>query len=561
MKMEFDRRWLDPDKAGTDLAARAAEIAADPQLMAECFGGELEFGTAGLRGILDAGTARMNRLTVGKATQGLAQVLQEEYEDPGVAIAYDSRHFSREFAEEAAGILAANGVHVWIYPELMPTPALSYAVRELGCQSGIMITASHNPPEYNGYKVYDHTGGQIVSGFARRVSSAIAAVDPFDGVRRSSLEEGLQNGSIEYLTQEFIDGYIKAVLQLQLEPGLYRESGLKIAYSPLNGAGHKSVIAALSQAGLEEIYVVADQSRPNGDFPTCPSPNPENPDTMKMTIDLGRYIRADIAFATDPDSDRIGVTAPEADGSWRLFTGNELGVLLLDYICRQRTAQGTMPAHPVAVMSIVSTPMAARVAEHWGVELRRVLTGFKYIGDVMNQLVEAGEPERFLMGFEESCGYLTGLHVRDKDAVNAALLVCEMAAHYKMEGKTLCQVMDELYAQYGTYYTKADSFAFAGAGAMERMGAVMDRLRREQLPEIAGATVADFTDYRNIAATGLPAADVLTWELEDGCAVTARPSGTEPKLKLYFTVRADNREACLQRYEALRTAMTGAAGL
>ena len=559
--MEFDRRWLDPDKAGTDLAARAAEIAADPQLMAECFGGELEFGTAGLRGILDAGTARMNRLTVGKATQGLAQVLQEEYEDPGVAIAYDSRHFSREFAEEAAGILAANGVHVWIYPELMPTPALSYAVRELGCQSGIMITASHNPPEYNGYKVYDHTGGQIVSGFARRVSSAIAAVDPFDGVRRSSLEEGLQNGSIEYLTQEFINGYIKAVLQLQLEPGLYRESGLKIAYSPLNGAGHKSVIAALSQAGLEEIYVVADQSRPNGDFPTCPSPNPENPDTMKMTIDLGKYIRADIAFATDPDSDRIGVTAPEADGSWRLFTGNELGVLLLDYICRQRTAQGTMPAHPVAVMSIVSTPMAARVAEHWGVELRRVLTGFKYIGDVMNQLVGAGEPERFLMGFEESCGYLTGLHVRDKDAVNAALLVCEMAAHYKMEGKTLCQVMDELYAQYGTYYTKADSFAFAGAGAMERMGAVMDRLRREQLPEIAGAAVAGFTDYRNIAATGLPAADVLTWELEDGCAVTARPSGTEPKLKLYFTVRADNREACLQRYEALRTAMTGAAGL
>lgn len=561
MKMEFDRRWLDPDKAGTDLAARAAEIAADPQLMAECFGGELEFGTAGLRGILDAGTARMNRLTVGKATQGLAQVLQEEYEDPGVAIAYDSRHFSREFAEEAAGILAANGVHVWIYPELMPTPALSYAVRELGCQSGIMITASHNPPEYNGYKVYDHTGGQIVSGFAQQVSSAIAAVDPFDGVRRSSLEEGLQNGSIEYLTQEFIDGYIKAVLQLQLEPGLYRESGLKIAYSPLNGAGHKSVIAALSQAGLEEIYVVADQSRPNGDFPTCPSPNPENPDTMKMTIDLGKYIRADIAFATDPDSDRIGVTAPETDGSWRLFTGNELGVLLLDYICRQRTARGTMPAHPVAVMSIVSTPMAARVAEHWGVELRRVLTGFKYIGDVMNQLVEAGEPERFLMGFEESCGYLTGLHVRDKDAVNAALLVCEMAAHYKMEGKTLCQVMDELYAQYGTYYTKADSFAFAGAGAMERMSAVMDRLRREQLPEIAGATVAGFTDYRNIAATGLPAADVLTWELEDGCAVTARPSGTEPKLKLYFTVRADNREACLQRYEALRTAMTGAAGL
>lgn len=284
------------------------------------------------------------------------------------------------------------------------------------------------------------------------------------------------------------------------------------------------MIAALSQAGLEEIYVVADQSRPNGDFPTCPSPNPENPDTMKMTIDLGRYIRADIAFATDPDSDRIGVTAPEADGSWRLFTGNELGVLLLDYICRQRTAQGTMPAHPVAVMSIVSTPMAARVAEHWGVELRRVLTGFKYIGDVMNQLVEAGEPERFLMGFEESCGYLTGLHVRDKDAVNAALLVCEMAAHYKMEGKTLCQVMDELYAQYGTYYTKADSFAFAGAGAMERMGAVMDRLRREQLPEIAGAAVAGFTDYRNIAATGC-----LPLMCSPGSWRTAAPSPPGPR--------------------------------
>lgn len=559
--MEFDRRWLDPDKAGAELAARAAEIAADPELLAECFGGELEFGTAGLRGILDAGTARMNRLTVGKATQGLARVLLEDHDCPGVAIAYDSRHFSREFAEEAAGILAANGVHVWIYPELMPTPALSYAVRELGCQSGIMITASHNPPEYNGYKVYDHTGGQIVSEFAQRVSEAIASVDPFDGVRRSSLEEGLQSGSIEYLTQEFIDGYIEAVLRLQLEPGIFRKSGLKIAYSPLNGAGHKSVIAALSRAGLEEIYVVADQSRPNGDFPTCPSPNPENPDTMKMTLDLGRYIQADIAFATDPDSDRIGVAAPEADGSWRLFTGNELGVLLLDYICRQRTAQGTMPRNPVAVMSIVSTPMAARVAEHWGVEMRRVLTGFKYIGDVMNQLVSAGEPERFLMGFEESCGYLTGMHVRDKDAVNAALLVCEMAAHYKLEGRTLCAVMDELYAEYGTYYTKADSFAFAGAGAMERMGAVMDHLRAEHLPEIAGTAVTGFTDYRDTSATGLPSADVLTWELADGCAVTARPSGTEPKLKLYFTVRAGSREECLQRYDALRAAMTGAAGL
>ena len=559
--MNFDRRWLDAALAGEELAEETARMAGDEALLRECFGGELEFGTAGLRGIMGAGTARMNRVTVGKATQGLAEVLLEENASPSVAIAYDSRHHSAEFAREAAAILTANGIRVHLYPELMPTPALSYAVRELGCDAGIMITASHNPPAYNGYKVYDRSGGQIISEFAARVSRAIAGVDPFTGVRRGDFSAQLEGGKIQMISPEFIQQYIDAVREQMLDRTAFVDSDIKVAYSPLNGAGHNSVIAALYQSGLEEIYVVADQSRPDGSFPTCPSPNPENRETMQMAIDLARYIGGDIAFATDPDSDRLGVAAREADGSYRLFTGNELGVLLLDYICRVRQELGRMPRNPVAVKSIVSTPLARRVAEKYGVEMVDTLTGFKYIGDVMNRLVEAGEGERFLMGFEESCGYLTGLHVRDKDAVNAALLVCEMTAHYKKQGRSLCQMLDALYEEFGSYLTRADSFAFAGAGAMERMAAVMERLRGLRVEELAGSPVTDFRDYRDTGATGLPAADVLSYTLADGCNVTVRPSGTEPKLKLYFTVREDSPERCRQRYVRLRQAAVELAGL
>lgn len=558
--MELDRRWLDPALAGAELAAETARLAEDAALLRECFGTELAFGTAGLRGIMGAGTARMNHITVGKATQGLAACLLEDNPTPKVAIAYDSRRHSADFAREAAAILAENGIQVYLYSELMPTPALSYAVRELGCDGGIMITASHNPPEYNGYKVYDRTGGQIITEFAARVSRAIAAVDPFAGVRRGDYSQLLKAGKICIIPQEFADRYIAAVRGQMLNKQAFVDSTLKVAYSPLNGAGHKSVIAALYQSGLEEIYVVADQSRPDGDFPTCPSPNPENRETMQMVVELARYIGADIAFATDPDSDRIGVAALD-NGEYRLFTGNELGVLLLDYICRTHLERGTLPQRPVAVKSIVSTPLARRVADKYGVKMVDTLTGFKYIGDVMNRLVDAGEGERFLLGFEESCGYLTGLHVRDKDAVNAALLVCEMAAVYKKQGRTLCQALDGIYAEFGSYLTRADSFAFQGAGAMEQMAGVMQRLRQSGLTRIAGSEVLSLTDYRDSGATGLPAADVLSYTLKDGCNVTVRPSGTEPKLKIYFTVCADSPEQCRERYAQLRAAAMELAGL
>ena len=558
--MEFDRRWLDPALAGEELAARTARVMEDPALLEGCFSGGLEFGTAGLRGIMDTGTARMNRITVGRATQGLAAVLLEERPDPQVAIAYDSRHQSRAFAEEAAAVLAASGVRAWIYPRLMPTPALSYAVRRLGCDAGIMITASHNPPAYNGYKVYDRTGGQIVSAFAARVQAAIDATDPFTGVRRGDYAALLAEGQIREIPDQVREDYLAEVLRLQLRPGILAESGLVVAYSPLNGAGHRPVIDALTRAGLEELYLVADQSKPDGDFPTCPSPNPENPEAMKMVLDLARLIQADLAFATDPDSDRIGVAAREEDGGYRLLSGNEFGVLLLDYICRTRKAAGTLPERPLAVTSIVSTPMARQVAKKYGVELVEVLTGFKYIGDEMNRLEAAGEGERFLMGFEESCGYLTGMHVRDKDAVNAALLAAEMAAACKLEGRTLCQALDELYAEHGTWFTKADSFAFTGPAPMEAMAAVMERLRRETVDAVAGSPVTVRTDYAR-DDTGLPRADVLAWELADGCRVIARPSGTEPKLKFYFAVRGAGRPACEARYQALRAEMTARAGL
>ena len=564
--MQEYEKWLHSPALSPEEHAELESIKDDPKEIESRFFGPLEFGTAGLRGTMYTGLHNMNIHVIRWATQGFADVIAAEGEEGkrrGVAICMDCRNHSMEFARAAAEVCAANGIHVRIFDSLRPTPELSFAVREYGCQAGINVTASHNPKEYNGYKVYWSDGAQLPPHHADAIAKRLEEIDIFDGVKRMDFEEAVKSGLIETMGDETDRKFMANVTAMinDRETVAKVADTFKLVYTPFHGCGYKLVPEALTALGIKHLIPVPEQMVIDGNFPTVVSPNPENPEGFYLAIDLAKKNDVDFILGTDPDSDRIGVAAPEADGSWRLFTGNELGVLLLDYICRQRTAQGTMPRNPVAVMSIVSTPMAARVAEHWGVEMRRVLTGFKYIGDVMNQLMSAGEPERFLMGFEESCGYLTGMHVRDKDAVNAALLVCEMAAHYKLEGKTLCAVMDGLYAEYGTYYTKADSFAFAGVGAMERMGAVMDQLRAEHLPEIAGTAVTGFTDYRDTSATGLPSADVLTWELADGCAVTARPSGTEPKLKLYFTVRAGSREECLQRYDALRAAMTGAAGL
>ena len=549
------KRWLDCSALSADEHAELAAVADNQEEIESRFFAPLSFGTAGLRGVLGVGLNRMNRFTVGQAAQGLANLIVSNGQaamDRGVAIAYDSRHFSAEFAKQSACIMAANGIQSLLFDELRPTPELSFAVRHYGCIAGINITASHNPKEYNGYKVYDHTGGQIVSEFARRVSEAIASVDPFDGVRRSSLEKGLQSGSIEYLTQEFIDGYIGAVLRLQLEPGIFWKSGLKIAYSPLNGAGHKSVIAALSRAGLEEIYVVADQSRPNGDFPTCPSPNPENPDTMKMTLDLGRYIQADIAFATDPDSDRVGIMVRSRDGSFIPVTGNQTGVLMLDYLIGAMRRAGKLPEHPYFLKTIVTTEMARKVAEANGVTCCDTFTGFKFMAEKKNQLESQGLGH-VIMSYEESYGYMLGDYVRDKDAVTASLILTEMAAWYAVQGMTLFDALEALYRKYGFYGEKTHNLVMPGLDGLEKMAALMKSLRADPPTHIAGVEVLrrkDYTDGSVIdcrtgekTAMELSGSNVLRYELADGTTILVRPSGTEPKIKVYIlTIGKDETE-------------------
>ena len=555
------KRWLAADLEDADLKPELARIEGNDDEIKDRFAVALKFGTAGLRGVLGAGTNRMNIYVVRQATQGLANWVKTQGGNQTVAISYDSRLKSDVFAKTAAGVLAANGIKVRIYDALMPVPALSFATRYYECNAGIMVTASHNPAKYNGYKAYGPDGCQMTDDAAAIVYDEIQKTDVLTGAKYISFAEGVEQGLIRFVGDDCKNALYAAIEARQVRPGLCKTAGLKLVYSPLNGSGLVPVTHVLNDMGVTDITVVPEQEYPNGYFTTCSYPNPEIFEALKLGLDLATKTGADLMLATDPDADRVGIAMKCPDGSYELVSGNEMGALLLDYICAGRIEKGTMPKNPVAVKSIVSTPLARRVAEKYGVEMVDTLTGFKYIGDVMNRLVEAGEGERFLMGFEESCGYLTGLHVRDKDAVNAALLVCEMTAHYKKQGRSLCQMLDALYEEFGSYLTRADSFAFAGAGAMERMAAVMERLRGLRVEELAGSPVTDFRDYRDTGATGLPAADVLSYTLADGCNVTVRPSGTEPKLKLYFTVREDSPERCRQRYVRLRQAAVELAGL
>ena len=519
----------------------------DPAAVSDRFYRDLAFGTGGLRGVIGAGTNRMNIYTVRRATQGLADYLNAADLPKTVAIAHDSRIKGELFARETARVLAANGITAWLYPRLEPTPALSWAVRYLGCGAGVCVTASHNPAPYNGYKVYGPDGCQITPEAAEKILAAIERVDCFDGVGLADFDAACSAGQIRYIPDECLDAFVDAVLTLR--PG-NDVSKLKLVYTPLNGSGLECIKKLLEKMGVRELTVVPEQEAPDGNFPTCPYPNPEIREAMEAGLRLCDTVKPDLLLGTDPDCDRMGAAAPDGKGGYRLITGNEMGLLLFDYLCRTRRERGTMPEAPVAVTTIVSTDMAGPVAAEYGVELRRTLTGFKYIGEQIGLLEAGGEKERYIFGFEESYGYLSGAHVRDKDAVNAVMLACECAAWYAGQGMTLLDAINTLYNKYGFYRNGLLSQAFEGQDGMAAMNRLMQSLRTEPPAEIAGGRVTGMTDYLS-GDTGLPPSDVLEFRLERQGKVIVRPSGTEPKLKLYLSVRGTGEEDAAGRLEAL----------
>lgn len=505
----------------------------------DAFYKDLSFGTGGLRGIIGAGTNRMNVHTVMRASQGLADYVNgSDTGNRSIAIAYDSRHKSDDFAKISAEVFAANGIKVYIYPELMPTPCLSYAVRYLGCNAGIMITASHNPANYNGYKVYNSNGCQITDKAATAIFHEIEKLDIFNDIKTSDFETELKAGNIQYIDEDVLTSYIEQVknetcLTKEQEAGL--DKTISIVYTPLNGTGLKPILKALRDSGFNNITVVKEQEQPDGNFPTCPKPNPEIREAMELGIEYARENKADIVIATDPDCDRVGIAVRNSDDDYSLISGNEAGVLLLDYICSRRIESNTMPDNPVMIKTIVTTDMAEAIAENYGVRTINVLTGFKYIGEKIDNLKD----ESYIFGFEESYGYLSGTHVRDKDAVNATLLICEMLAYYKPEGISLIRKLKELYDKYGYRLNRLVSFHFEGSAGFEKMQSIMGELRKG-IDTIGGKKIISSIDYLN-GIDGLPEADVIRFLLEDKASVICRPSGTEPKLKIYVSVVDDNK--------------------
>ena len=531
--------WLSQPGLPADLAAELVAIRDDEAAITDRFYRDLAFGTGGLRGVLGAGSNRMNVYNIRKATQGLADYLNASALPKKVAIGYDSRIKSDVFARETACVLAAGGITAYLYPRLEPTPALSWAVRYYGCGAGVCVTASHNPAQYNGYKVYGPDGCQITLEAAEAIQARIAAVDSF-GVQPADFDAALADGRIVYCEEACLDAFVDAVYAQRVGDGA-GIADLKLVYTPLNGSGLECVKKLLAKLGVAHLTVVPEQEKPDGHFPTCPYPNPEIREAMQKGLELCDAVKPDLLLGTDPDCDRCGAAVPDGKGGYRLITGNEMGVILLDYICRTRIARRTMPARPVAVTTIVSTDMATPVAAKYGVELRRTLTGFKFIGEQIGLLEAAGEADRYIFGFEESYGYLSGAHVRDKDAVNAALLVCEAAAWYAQQGMTLLDAINALYAEFGCWRNALESFAFEGESGMHTMQAIMASLRAAPPAEIAGLAVEKAVDYA-AGDTGLPAADVLEFRLAGGAKLMIRPSGTEPKIKLYLSAVAPAAE-------------------
>ena len=535
MYLDDYKRWATAELEDGKLTQELKQIEGDDEQIKDRFAVALKFGTAGLRGVLGAGTNRMNIYVVRQATQGLANWVKTQGGTQTVAISYDSRINSDVFAKNAACVLAANGIKVRIYDALMPVPALSFATRYYHANAGIMITASHNPARYNGYKAYGPDGCQMTDDAAAVVYAEIQKTDVLTGAKLVSFEEGLSSGMIQYVGDDCKEALYDAIKARSVRPGLCKTAGLKLVYSPLNGSGLVPVTRVLHDIGIDDITIVPEQKDPDGNFPTCPYPNPEIFEALRLGLELAEKNGADLMLATDPDADRVGIAIRCPDGSYQLVSGNEVGVLLLDYICQGRIEKGTMPANPVAVKSIVSTPLADKVAASYGVEMRNVLTGFKWIGDQIARLEAAGEVERFIFGFEESYGYLAGPYVRDKDAIIGSMLICEMAAYYRSIGSSIKERLEAIYAKFGRYLNKVDSFEFPGLSGMEKMAGIMDGLRKAPPKEIGGYAVTRVTDYKDTEKTGLPSANVLIYDLEGGATVVVRPSGTEPKIKTYFT--------------------------
>ena len=555
MYLEDYKRWAAAELEDPALARELKEIAGDDEQIRDRFAVALKFGTAGLRGVLGAGTNRMNIYVVRQATQGLANWVKTQGGSQSVAISYDSRINSDVFAKTAACVLAANGIHVRIYDALMPVPALSFATRYYKANAGIMITASHNPAKYNGYKAYGPDGCQMTDDAAAIVYAEIQKTDVLSGAKRIPFEEGLSSGMIQYVGEDCKEALYDAIKARSVRPGLCKTAGLKLVYSPLNGSGLVPVTRVLHDIGIDDITIVPEQQYPDGHFPTCPYPNPEIFEALKLGLELAEKSGADLMLATDPDADRVGIAIRCPDGSYELVSGNEVGVLLLDYICQGRIEKGTMPANPVAVKSIVSTPLADAVAKSYGVEMRTVLTGFKWIGDQIARLEAAGQVDRFIFGFEESYGYLAGPYVRDKDAIIGSMLICEMAAYYRSVGSSIKERLEEIYAKFGRYLNKVDSFEFPGLSGMEKMAGIMDGLRKNPPAEIGGYKVTSVTDYQDTEKTGLPTANVLIYALEGGATVVVRPSGTEPKIKTYFTTLGNDLAQAQAQKDRLAAAL------
>ncbi len=552
-------RWI-ANVSDEELAAELAEMkkaadAGDDSAAVDAFFQDLAFGTAGLRGTLGAGTNRMNIYTVGRATQGFADYLNANFENPSVAIARDSRNKGELFVKVTASILAANGIVAHVYPKISPVPTLSFAVRDLGCSGGICMTASHNPAAYNGYKAYGPDGCQITSEAAKAISASIANTDAFSGVKTMGFDEAVASGMVKWIDDAVLERYYDAVLSKSvssLSAEQVAEAPLKLVYTPLNGTGLIPVTTVLERAGITDITVVPEQREPNGDFPTCPYPNPEIREAMQKGIDLCEEVHPDLLLATDSDADRVGVACKDGD-DYTLLTGNEMGVLLLDYIARMRSERGEDLSDKVAVTTIVSSAMVDALAAEYGFELRRCLTGFKYIGDIITELSDAGQVDRFIFGFEESYGYLSGDHVRDKDAVNASLLICQMAQDYKLRGMNLAQAMRALYEKHGWWRNRTASVSFPGAAGAETMRGIMAKLREQAPSELAGRAVEAVVDYEG-GVNGLPSANVVEFDVEGGNKVIVRPSGTEPKIKLYVFAKDADRAAADALLDALEAA-------
>ena len=535
MYMNDYKRWLEAELEDAALKAELEAIAGNEEEIKDRFAVALKFGTAGLRGVLGAGSNRMNIYVVRQATQGLANWVKTQGGNQLVAISYDSRINSDVFAKTAACVLAANGIKVRIYDALMPVPALSFATRYYEANAGIMVTASHNPAKYNGYKAYGPDGCQMTDEAADIVYAEIQKTDILTGAKIMAFEEGVEQGLIQFVGEDCKEALYDAIKARSVRPGLCKSAGLKLVYSPLNGSGLVPVMRVLNDIGIDDITIVPEQQYPDGNFPTCPYPNPEIFEALRLGLELAEKSGADLMLATDPDADRVGIAIKCPDGSYELVSGNEVGVLLLDYICAGRIEKGTMPERAVAVKSLVSTPLADAVAESYGVEMRNVLTGFKWIGDQIAGLEDAGEVDRFIFGFEESYGYLAGPYVRDKDAIIGSMLICEMAAYYRSIGSSIKERLEEIYAKFGRYLNKVDSFEFPGLSGMDKMAGIMASLRENPPAEIGGYKVVKVTDYKKTEETGLPAANVLVYALEGGATAIVRPSGTEPKIKTYFT--------------------------